>query len=609
MDGAEVAAGRARSPSHLYAEIQDERNFGVVVGRNSLYSAARQHQMQHTPSPTTSPLVSPASSPSPRVSPPISSPRSKTWRRACSSASSNRFLCQIAPLSRYDTSGQSTTTVVDVAVALSSSMKQGLLPYQCCGDPMQESMCHTLNKLPIFKGLDEKVPYTSQVPLLHFGEESRKTTDMGALRRNSPRFPQMPAIYSNGLIDPRKVVASPSQSPSVTPTPSPNSSPRENTHPPPPTARRHMVINTPSTPGQTTVHFKCSETFEGLQCDVPVSSLTTVREFISKIQALLRLKLAHSQPDIVSFAPQISIPGFVIDASDSGSAEFLDSPLLNYIDGDSFLELVSENEFSKSPVPPSSSPLVTHPVIHSPPQSLHHMGFCPPNPPHFDLYSPSLEELTLQPNHSETPSLQSLNMHSAVTPTHIQTTNPIQAHTLPPQTEISLLSCFPRVGECNQMQHRGEHKHRHHQHRDTESVRHASDISEGEHNTGMKEAEESRKRGKESHSDTPETHRDSDSDNSSLEPNYPSPKKPRRLTVFEYSMMDIADTTRKTAPNTSCHRCKTRKPQCLVCPINEKHKFCVVCLERHHNTLVIPNTGCPLCTQACTCAMCRKKLS
>ncbi|KAH3762358.1 hypothetical protein Pelo_5800 [Pelomyxa schiedti] len=84
-------------------------------------------------------------------------------------------------------------------------------------------------------------------------------------------------------------------------------------------------------------------------------------------------------------------------------------------------------------------------------------------------------------------------------------------------------------------------------------------------------------------------------------------KAARQPFMFEYTMLEMADGGRRVAPNTSCHRCKTRKPQCLVCPQNDKHKFCLVCLERHHNTVTIPATGCPLCTQSCTCAMCRKK--
>lgn len=84
-------------------------------------------------------------------------------------------------------------------------------------------------------------------------------------------------------------------------------------------------------------------------------------------------------------------------------------------------------------------------------------------------------------------------------------------------------------------------------------------------------------------------------------------KRSRAPCMFDYSLIDVPEGSRRIVLNTSCHRCKTRKPQCMVCPLNEKHKFCVVCLERHHNMVVIPPSGCPLCTQSCTCAMCRKK--
>ncbi|KAH3732924.1 hypothetical protein Pelo_16246 [Pelomyxa schiedti] len=64
----------------------------------------------------------------------------------------------------------------------------------------------------------------------------------------------------------------------------------------------------------------------------------------------------------------------------------------------------------------------------------------------------------------------------------------------------------------------------------------------------------------------------------------------------------------RTVSNMSCHRCKTRRPKCMVCPKNEKHKFCYACMERHHSTTRIPDVGCPVCTRTCTCAQCRKKV-
>lgn len=52
-------------------------------------------------------------------------------------------------------------------------------------------------------------------------------------------------------------------------------------------------------------------------------------------------------------------------------------------------------------------------------------------------------------------------------------------------------------------------------------------------------------------------------------------KRSRAPCMFDYSLIDVPDGSRRIVPNTSCHRCKTRKPQCLVCPLNEKHKVLI----------------------------------
>eukprot|EP00727_Mastigamoeba_balamuthi_P002647 m51a1_g1238 hypothetical protein (258) ;mRNA; f:550553-551619 len=60
--------------------------------------------------------------------------------------------------------------------------------------------------------------------------------------------------------------------------------------------------------------------------------------------------------------------------------------------------------------------------------------------------------------------------------------------------------------------------------------------------------------------------------------------------------------------NQSCHRCKTRKPSCRLCPLVERHKFCTMCLERHHGgDREFGPAGCPVCTKQCTCAQCTRK--
>eukprot|EP01105_Mastigella_eilhardi_P005842 TRINITY_DN17544_c0_g1_i1.p3 TRINITY_DN17544_c0_g1~~TRINITY_DN17544_c0_g1_i1.p3 ORF type:complete len:264 (+),score=98.32 TRINITY_DN17544_c0_g1_i1:237-1028(+) len=66
-------------------------------------------------------------------------------------------------------------------------------------------------------------------------------------------------------------------------------------------------------------------------------------------------------------------------------------------------------------------------------------------------------------------------------------------------------------------------------------------------------------------------------------------------------------TDREIARDISCHRCKTRRPLCVVCPLNRNHRVCIGCLQRHHNTNTIQAEGCPICQHTCTCPQCRPR--
>ncbi|KAH3732804.1 hypothetical protein Pelo_16362 [Pelomyxa schiedti] len=486
--------------------------------------------------------------------------------------------------------------------------------------------------------------------------EAYTTSQRPPLRPVAQRNAQMPAISSKSTTHisqgPFPTFISPSLSPALTPTPSPNCSPKEEIRIPllsspylPPILSR-MQATAPAL--QKTVHVNCSSALERVQLDVPVTSCTTVREFSGVAQSLLANKLAHSLPDIKGFAPQ---PGLILDATrdrSKGYNKYLDSPILHYIEDNSFLELVSYPEFSEekpysmmrnsmdnrylattsleekcleamSPLEsrceeqPTSTPL----QFQQPEREVLQPLCLKPNPGHQAHCSPKLSssyptKSDQCQNSAERPQSTlgvdaNINM---LAPSPVQI--PIQTPIPIPATSLTPLPCTsePSTGLC----HKTPHPKKNHEQK---CVKHGNKHAPHEGNR-YKENEEKADTERNSRNTTScgpdHTHLDNlsqrdctDSDDTATEPEQPSPKKMRFQPVFEYSMMDIAESTRKTAQNTSCHRCKTRKPQCLVCPMNEKHKFCVVCLERHHNTLVIPNTGCPLCTQSCTCAMCRKK--
>eukprot|EP01105_Mastigella_eilhardi_P028769 TRINITY_DN96_c0_g3_i2.p2 TRINITY_DN96_c0_g3~~TRINITY_DN96_c0_g3_i2.p2 ORF type:complete len:439 (-),score=140.32 TRINITY_DN96_c0_g3_i2:98-1414(-) len=60
--------------------------------------------------------------------------------------------------------------------------------------------------------------------------------------------------------------------------------------------------------------------------------------------------------------------------------------------------------------------------------------------------------------------------------------------------------------------------------------------------------------------------------------------------------------------NMSCHRCKVRRPKCLMCTLDTHHRFCPVCLERHYNAATAFGPGgCPVCAGKCTCASCMRR--
>ncbi|EAL49649.1 hypothetical protein EHI8A_033890 [Entamoeba histolytica HM-1:IMSS-B] len=59
--------------------------------------------------------------------------------------------------------------------------------------------------------------------------------------------------------------------------------------------------------------------------------------------------------------------------------------------------------------------------------------------------------------------------------------------------------------------------------------------------------------------------------------------------------------------NVSCHRCKTRKNECLRCPINPKHKFCEGCITKYTTLDKFLSDGCPICQNKCQCASCKRK--
>eukprot|EP00727_Mastigamoeba_balamuthi_P005989 m51a1_g2009 hypothetical protein (189) ;mRNA; f:1252950-1253588 len=60
------------------------------------------------------------------------------------------------------------------------------------------------------------------------------------------------------------------------------------------------------------------------------------------------------------------------------------------------------------------------------------------------------------------------------------------------------------------------------------------------------------------------------------------------------------------AANISCHRCRSKKSMCFVCPSNAKHKFCESCLRRHFGLGEL-SSACPMCTGTCGCTKCRSK--
>eukprot|EP01087_Luapelamoeba_hula_P021077 TRINITY_DN729_c5_g1_i3.p1 TRINITY_DN729_c5_g1~~TRINITY_DN729_c5_g1_i3.p1 ORF type:complete len:649 (-),score=122.26 TRINITY_DN729_c5_g1_i3:149-1909(-) len=129
----------------------------------------------------------------------------------------------------------------------------------------------------------------------------------------------------------------------------------------------------------------------------------------------------------------------------------------------------------------------------------------------------------------------------------------------------------------------------------------------------------------------------SDDENSAEKPiRYMLPQKAPRSSQPSSSVPAALPPTATTQPTKTgrkstggnCHHCKARKPVLYNCPINNSHRFCDRCAERHfaiksdgtqttnvadgvteqrRGPVEWDEAGCPACTCTCPCASCRRK--